>query len=140
MAKIVTKRAKYGNKKVVINGITFDSIKEGDIYLRLLELESRGVIRDLEIHPMWELQPKLTETYIKHLKTKDKVCERTVLLPITYTADFSFWYGGEFKVVDVKSTKAMLPKDYRLKKKMLRYVHGLEITEVYNIKDLDIYR
>lgn len=140
MAKIVTKRSKYGNRKVVINGITFDSIKEGDIYLRLLELERRGVIRGLELHPKWELQPKLTETYIKHLKTKDKECERTVLLPITYTADFSFWYGSEFKVVDVKISKVMLPKEYQLKKKMLRYVHGLEITEVYNIKDLDIYR
>lgn len=137
--KSVTK-SKYGNRKVCVCGIWFDSKKESEIYLRLLDLESRGVIRGLELQPKWELQPKLTETYIKHLKTKDKECERTILLPITYKADFSFWYGSEFKVVDVKASKFMLPKEYQLKKKMLRYVHGLEITEVYGVKDLDIFK
>ena len=120
-------RPKYGNSKVVYDGYTFDSKREGNVYLRL---------KDLQIHPKWELQPKMTETYVKHLKTKDKECERTVLLPITYEADFAFYHNGKYVVVDVKISKSLLPKEYQIKKKMMRYVHGITLTEVYALKDL----
>lgn len=129
-------RGKYGNSKVTFDGYTFDSKREGNVYLRLKDLQSRGYISDLQIHPKWELQPKLTETYVKHLKTKDKECERTVLLPITYEADFAFYYNGKYVVVDVKISKSLLPKEYQIKKKMMRYVHGITLTEVYELKDL----
>lgn len=129
-------KSKYGNSKVSIDGISFDSKREGNVYLRLKELQSRGCISDLRIHPRWELQPKLTETYVKHLKTKDKECERTVLLPITYEADFAFYHNGKYVVLDVKISKSLLPKEYQIKKKMMRYVHGITLTEVYDLKDL----
>lgn len=129
-------KSKYGNSKVSIDGISFDSKREGNVYLRLKDLLSRGCISDLQIHPKWELQPKLTEKYVKHLKTKDKVCERTVLLPITYEADFAFYHNGKYVVVDVKISKSLLPKEYQIKKKMMRYVHGITLTEVYALKDL----
>lgn len=129
-------RTKYGNSKVVYDGYTFDSKREGKVYLRLKEMQGKGVISDLHIHPKWELQPKLTETYTKHLKTKDKVCERTVLLPITYEADFAFNHRGVYVVVDVKISKTLLPKEYQIKKKMMRYVHGITLTEIYALKDL----
>lgn len=129
-------KSKYGNSKVSIDGISFDSKREGNVYLRLKDLQSRGCISDLQIHPKWELQPKLTETYVKHLKTKDKECERTVLLPITYEADFAFYHNGKYVVVDVKISKSLLPKEYQIKKKMMRYVHGITLTEVYALKDL----
>ena len=129
-------KSKYGNRKVSIDGISFDSKREGNVYLRLKDLQSRGRISDLQIHPKWELQPKLTETYVKHLKTKDKECERTVLLPITYEADFAFYHNGKYIVLDVKISKSLLPKEYQIKKKMMRYVHGITLTEVYALKDL----
>lgn len=129
-------KSKYGNSKVSIDGISFDSKREGNVYLRLKDLQSRGRISDLQIHPKWELQPKLTETYVKHLKTKDKECERTVLLPITYEADFAFYHNGKYIVLDVKISKSLLPKEYQIKKKMMRYVHGITLTEVYDLKDL----
>lgn len=129
-------KSKYGNSKVTFDGYTFDSKREGNVYLRLKDLQSRGYISDLQIHPKWELQPKLTETYVKHLKTKDKECERTVLQPITYEADFAFYHNGEYVVVDVKISKSLLPKEYQIKKKMMRYVHGITLTEVYELKDL----
>lgn len=129
-------RSKYGNSKVTYDGYTFDSKREGKVYLRLKEMQERDVISDLQIHPKWELQPKLTEAYTKHLKTKDKVCERTVLLPITYEADFAFNHRGKYVVVDVKISKALLPKEYQIKKKMMRYVHGITLTEIYALKDL----
>lgn len=130
---------KYLNKKIVEDGILFDSKRECQVYRRLKELEARGVIAGLILQPMWVLQPKLTEKYVKHLKTKDKIYERTVLLPITYTADFSFIYHDELHVLDVKASKYMLPPEYRLKAKMLRYVHGISVREIYKLSDLDIY-
>lgn len=133
---MIGSRPKYLNKKFVADGITFDSTKEGKAYLRLKDMQERGVISDLQLQPRWELQPKLTEKYVKHLKTKDKECERTVLLPITYTADFKFKWHGQDIILDVKASKSMLPKEYVLKKKMMRYVHGITITEIFALKDL----
>lgn len=129
-------KSKYGNSKVSFDGYTFDSKREGNVYLRLKDLQSRGRISDLQIHPKWELQPKLTEKYVKHLKTKDKECERTVLLPITYEADFAFYHNSKYVVLDVKISKSLLPKEYQIKKKMMRYVHGITLTEVYDLTDL----
>lgn len=133
------RKAKYGNSKVEYEGIVFDSKREMQAYLRLKDLQSKGLISGLEVHPKWELQPKLTETYVKHLKTKDKACERVVQGPITYTADFAFDWRGERIVVDVKISRRLLPKEYALKKKMMRYVHGIAVTEVFELKDLDKY-
>lgn len=133
------KRAKYHNIKTATDGISFDSKKEMQVYLRLKDMLTRGLISNLELQPKWVLQPKLKEIYIKHLKTKDKVCERTILLPITYAADFAFDWNGERIYLDVKASKSMLPKEYALKKKMLRYVHGITITEVFALKDLNKY-
>lgn len=130
-------RNKYLNTKVEIDGVKFDSKKEGRVYVLLKGLLERGVISDLELHPKWELIPKITEKYTKHLKTKDKECERTIQLPITYTADFAFTYREERIVVDVKPSKMMLPKEFILKEKMMRYFHGVEITKIYALKDLN---
>lgn len=127
---------KYHNTKVIIDGITFGSTKEGEVYLRFKDLAGRGKISDLEMHPKWELIPKMTEKYIKHLKTKDKECERTVQLPVTYSADFAFTWQGQRVVVDVKPSKVMLPKEFLLKEKMMRYFHNIEITKIYALKEL----
>lgn len=130
-------KSKYGNRKVEIDGMTFDSKLEGKVYQHLKLLLERGVISGLQIHPRWEIQPKLTEQYIKHLKTKDKLCERTVLQPIHYTADFSFEYKGEFCVIDVKGSKFAISADFPLRVKMLKYRYGLDVRIVYKISDLD---
>lgn len=130
-------RNKYLNTKVNIDGTTFDSKKESKAYLRLKELADVGLINNLELHPKWELIPKITETYTKHLKTKDKECERVVQLPITYTADFSFNYKGKRFVLDVKPSKSLLPKEFVLKEKLMRYFHNIEITKIYALKDLE---
>jgi hypothetical protein len=131
--------AKYGNKKVEIDGIMFDSTKEGKCYLYLKDLLAKGVISDLKLHPKWELIPKITETYIKHLKTKDKECERTVQLPITYSADFSCVFKEKTFVFDIKASKFMLPKEYCLKVKLMRYFHNIEVINIYKPSDFDKY-
>lgn len=124
-------RPKYGNKRVEYMGIIFDSKKEKERYIVLKDAESRGVISDLELQPKFELVPKITETYIKHLKTKDKECVRTIQLPITYKADFAYIKNGVRIIEDVKISPAVLPKELTLKVKLMRYFHGIDVRLVY---------
>lgn len=125
------KRPKYGNSRVTLGGIDFDSKREMQRYLVLKEAQDKGVISNLELHPTFELIPKITETYIKHLKTKDKKCERTVQLPITYTADFSYYKDNVKVVEDVKVDPKILPKEFVLKIKMMRYFYNIKVRLVY---------
>ena len=53
----MTKR-KFNNKKITINGITFDSKKEAARYLGLIKLQEKGVIHDLKTQVKFELIPK----------------------------------------------------------------------------------
>lgn len=125
------KRRKYGNTKCEFNGIAFDSIKEKDRYIVLKEAENKGLISNLELQPEFELIPKITEQVIKHLKTKDKVVEKFVQHPITYRADFSYIKDGVRVVEDVKISPKMLPQEFKLKMKMVRYFHNISIKLVY---------
>lgn len=128
-------RPKYGNKRVVYDGIAFDSKREMQRYLVLKKAQEDGIISDLELQPKFELIPKVTETYIKHLKTKDKVCERTAQLPITYTADFAYAKDGERIIEDIKISPKILPKEFVLKVKMMRALLGIKVKCVYKPTD-----
>lgn len=123
---------KYKNKKVEYDGIKFDSVREKDRYVFLKDAESKGVIMNLHVHKKFELIPSVKEKYVKHLKTKDKECERTLQLPITYTCDFCYVKDdGVIVVEDIKISKFLLPKEYVLKKKMMLALKGIQIREVY---------
>ena len=50
---------KYNNKKVVLNGITFDSQKEARRYRDLSLLERAGEIKDLELQKAFISPPPL---------------------------------------------------------------------------------
>lgn len=127
----MVKRQKYGNKKIVYDGITFDSIKEKQRYVVLKEARERGEITQLELQPRWEILPAKKESYIKHLKTKDKICERVVVRPIHYTADFSYIKDGELIVEDVKASPHLLSKDVPLRLKLMKYFHDISVRLVY---------
>lgn len=127
--------SKYGNKKVEYQGISFDSKKEMERYLILLDAQRQGVISDLQRQVKFELIPAITEEYIEHLKTKDRVKTRTLQLAINYICDFTYKKDGMLVVEDVKASKAMLTKEYCLKKKMMLAIHGLAIKEVYKATD-----
>ena len=49
------KRSKYGNRKVVKNGETFDSVREYERHLVLLDMQKRGEIAGLERQPIFIL-------------------------------------------------------------------------------------
>lgn len=128
-------RPKYGNKRVEWQGQTFDSKKELQRWLVLVEAEAKGIISDLERQPQFELIPKVTETYVKHLKTKDKECERTVQLPITYKGDFRYVKDGVTVVEDVKASAYMLDPKFLIKEKLFRWKFGFSIKRVYKPND-----
>lgn len=108
--------SKYNSKKVVIDGIEFDSKKEAFYYLELKVLLKSGEIRDLELQKEYVLQ----ESFKINKKTRRK---------ITYKADFSFFSTSDNRnhVVDVKGFKTEV---YKIKKKLFEYKYGIEIEEV----------
>lgn len=130
-------RSKYRNTKVEFQGIKFDSKREMQRYIVLKDAEVKGLIKDLQMQVKFELIPAVKETYIKHLKTKDKECERTLQLPITYTCDFAYVKDGELVVEDVKASPktSALDKVFLIKEKLFRWKFGFSIKRVYKQND-----
>lgn len=125
------KGTKYHNKKVEFGGLSFDSKKEMQRYLVLKEAQDKGIISDLQRQVKFELIPAIKETYIEHLKTKDKVKERTIQLAITYTCDFLYKKDGKTIIEDVKAASFMIPKEFVIKEKLFRWKYGFPIRRIY---------
>ena len=107
--------SKYHNKKVCYNGIAFDSHKEAQRYSELLLLFRAGVITDLRLQVPFELIPAQ--------RINGKIVEKSC----KYIADFVYTENGNIVVED---TKGFRTKEYKIKKKLLLYVHGIQIKEV----------
>jgi len=128
------KRPKYGNKKVVFRGETFDSARERDRYIYLLEREARGDIMSLRRQVVYELVPGITETIEVQLKTKVKEGEKVVQRAVTYRCDFEYvrCSDGATVVEDVKICPALMPKEFVIKEKLFRWRFGFSIRRVYS--------
>lgn len=111
------KRSKYGNKKTIVDGITFDSLHEANRYRELKLLERGKVIRDLKRQVSFELLPAQ--------KWHGKTAER----PVSYIADFTYIDRATDEFI-VEDAKGMRTKEYILKRKMMLYFHGIRIREV----------
>ena len=109
--------SKFKNHKVVINGITFDSKKEGKRYQDLKILQRAGQIHDLQMQVVFELVEAVV------LDGRKKPAMR-------YVADFTYMQSGLKIVEDVKSCATRRLPAYRQKKHLLKVVHGLDIQEV----------
>lgn len=116
---------KYGNKKVVIDDITFDSKVEANRYLFLKDKQKHGVISNLECHKTFELIPHQQREEIVHLKTKDKTRIRTIFLPVRFSPDFVYEYKGQTVAEDVKGSTLLVSKDFPIRKKLLYYIHHI---------------
>lgn len=106
--------SKYHNQKTMYDGVLFDSKREAERWAELLILEKAGVISDLKRQVRYELLPTQ--------KTKTKT-ERAV----NYVADFVYKENGETVVED---TKGVPTKEYIIKRKLMLFIHGIEIREV----------
>lgn len=109
------KSNKYGAKKETVDGITFDSLKEGGRYRDLLLL--------------------------KHVKGKDRVVEIVAHPKLSidvegmhicnYFPDFKVTYeDGRVEWEDVKGPKTKTLAVYRLKKKLVEAIYGIKIIEI----------
>lgn len=102
------KRRKYGNERVQVDGIVFDSRKEARYYE---ELKMRRVAGDLKL----------------------VLLQVPFILPgnIRYKADFlTIDKDGNYEVIDVKSDATRKNRVYINKKKQMAAVWGIEIKEV----------
>lgn len=120
-------KSKYGANKTVIDGIVFDSKKEGRRYQELKIMESAGLISDLQRQVKFILIPAQREKDTKGKRggvIKGKLIEREV----AYIADFV--YQNEYGERIVEDTKGMKTKEYIIKRKMMLYFYGIRITEV----------
>ncbi|MGP1544162.1 MAG: DUF1064 domain-containing protein [Candidatus Fimenecus sp.] len=107
---------KYGNKKTVVDGITFDSKKEARRYCELKLLEKCKKIEDLKLQQPFELLP-----------TQKNATGKVIHRKVNYIADFTYTEDGKFIVEDVKGFKTLV---YNLKKAMLHHFYGYEIREI----------
>lgn len=99
---------KYRNQK---SG-GFDSKKEHRRAQELQLLEKAGMITDLRYQVPFPLLPKQGDMRAVH-----------------YIADFVFFDEGKLIVEDVKSPATRTPA-YIIKRKMMRYFHGITVLEV----------
>jgi len=104
---------KFNNKKVIIDGIKFDSKSEGRRYLELKERQRIGAISSLVCHPKFDLQP----SFKKNGKTIQK---------ITWSGDFSYYFDGKRIIEDVKpfnkkKGKWVIEPASRLRHKLFEY-------------------
>lgn len=108
--------SKYGNRKIIIDGIRFDSVAEGRRYTELRLMERAGEIYDLQLQVAFGL--------IESQRRHDGSLERGV----TYVADFTY-YDRNHKYI-VEDVKGKRTAEYIIKRKLMLKVHNIEITEV----------
>jgi hypothetical protein len=120
---------KYRNKKVELDGILFDSKKEADVYQDLKDQKTKGYISDFQRQVRYELVPAAYEE--KEVRDKkDRLVRKKVCVEkaVDYVADFVVTFpDGEVSVIDPKGKKT---KDYIIKRKLMRHVHGIAIKEI----------
>jgi hypothetical protein len=123
--------SKFKNKKVKLNGITFDSIKEAHRYSELTLMQKAGEITELQRQVEFELIPTQKEFIPYTTKTgKERLKSRVIERPVKYIADFVYTdKNGQMVVEDVKSD-ATRTKDYVIKRKLMLFKNGIKIKEI----------
>ena len=101
---------KYGARKVKApDGQVFDSQREYDRWCTLKLLERSGRITDLKRQVSYELIPK-----------------QGAMRACSYVADFTYLENGKPVVEDCKGYRT---EAYKIKKKLMMWVHGIRIKE-----------
>ena len=102
------KRNKYGNRRVEVDGIRFDSQKEARYYEELMLRYRAGDLKLVLLQVPFILPG-----------------------PVKYYADFlTIDNDGRYEVIDVKSEATRKNRVYINKKKQMKAVWGIEIKEV----------
>ena len=109
--------SKYRNRKTDVDGITFDSAREARRYAELKLLERGGYISNLQLQVPYELIP-----------SQRNIDGKVVAKAVRYIADFVYTDRAGQTVVE--DAKGVLTDVYKLKKKLMLYVHNINVKEV----------
>jgi hypothetical protein len=104
------RKNKFNAKPTVVDNIRFASRAEARRYGELKLLEKAGEIHHLELQPRYDFT--VNGIYVGY-----------------YTADFKYLARNGLVVEDVKS-RATMTEAYRIRKKLMRAVWAIEISEV----------
>ena len=113
------KPSKYNNRKVELDGFTFDSQKEARRYSELKILVRVGEISELELQKSFVLAESVKFNNEPRAKPA-----------IRYVADFAYMENGVMIVEDVKSKATKSLPVYRMKKHLMKSVHDIDIQEI----------
>lgn len=101
---------KYAAKKATVDGIDFPSRLEARRYIELKMLLHAGEITDLELQPRYRLEVN-----------GHKICD--------YVADFRYRMPDGAEIVE--DAKGKILPEFRLKVKLLKAVHGIDLRIVH---------
>ena len=105
----IPSRSKYRNVRTIVAGKRFASQAEAMRYLALRAMEIAGEITHLQTQVAFSL-------LVNGVSVGD------------YIADFTYYMAGSGAFV-VEDKKGMRTPIYRLKKKLMKAVHGIDIVE-----------
>lgn len=109
------KTNKYQARKTTVDGLSFDSRKEAQRYGDLKLLQMSGEIKDLKVHPSFDL-------------------EVNGILVCRYVADFSYFQGKGPKQLVVEDVKGMKKgaawQMFRVKAKLLKAIRDIEVQVI----------
>ena len=100
--------SKYGNRRVTVDGYTFDSQAEYARFRELRLLARSGKIQSLQVHPRFDLSVNGV-----------RICR--------YYGDFGYMRGSTYVVEDIKGARTQV---YRIKRALMLACHGITITEI----------
>ena len=126
---------KYGNAKVTVDGIKFDSKKEARRYYELKLLQRAGRITDLQLQREFELIPAQYETFERYGKTGRRLQDgkRCIEKSCVYKSDFCYMQDGRLVVEDVKGYRDPQSAAYAkfvIKRKLMLLRYGIKVIEV----------
>lgn len=106
----IQKKNKYGAKKKQVDGITFHSTWEADRYSELKIMAKAGLITHLKLQVKYPL--KVNGALVSN-----------------YIADFVYYDSESNEITE--DAKGVKTPEYKLKKKLLLAIYGIEIHESY---------
>lgn len=107
-------KAKYGNRRVIMNGEKFDSHAEMCRYLSLMDLQGKGKISGLTRQVSFVLAPGAV------VAGKKKRA-------LTYRADFQY-VNAEGEII-IEDKKGALTEAYKIKRHLMKTIHNIDILE-----------
>lgn len=108
--------SKYNNEETIVDGIKFPSKREAHRYQELRWLARAGVITDLQRQVPFRLVPP------------QRTPKGQAVQAVKYVADFV--YKDKYGMTVVEDAKGVRTQGYIIKKKLMLWVHGIDIQEV----------